>query len=44
MKPTPNADDLILYYSFNDGDGIYESDASSSNADLALIGRVVQTI
>ncbi|HPE98115.1 MAG: T9SS type A sorting domain-containing protein [Chitinophagales bacterium] len=36
----PNADDLILYYSFNDGDGIYESDASSSNADLALIGAV----
>jgi hypothetical protein len=34
----PNADDLFLYYGFNDGTGIYESDASSSGTNLGLIG------
>ncbi|MBC8173705.1 MAG: T9SS type A sorting domain-containing protein [Chitinophagales bacterium] len=38
----PFADNLLLYYHFNDGDGIYESDASVSDADLALIGATTK--
>ncbi|MFN0276563.1 MAG: peptide-N-glycosidase F-related protein [Chitinophagales bacterium] len=34
----PFADDLILYYHFNDGEGVYESDISSSGDPLAKIG------
>jgi hypothetical protein len=36
----PNADDLFLYYHFDDGGSIYESDASASGADLGMIGTV----
>ncbi|MEZ5015196.1 MAG: peptide-N-glycosidase F-related protein [Chitinophagales bacterium] len=33
----PNHDDLLLYYHFNDGDGITEPDAVAGN-DLGLVG------
>jgi hypothetical protein len=39
----PNAANLLLYYNFNDGDGLTEPDMVSDN-DLALVGAVERFI
>ncbi|MBC8045567.1 MAG: T9SS type A sorting domain-containing protein [Fimbriimonadaceae bacterium] len=40
----PFADNLLLYYHFNDGAGIYETDYSASDVDLAKIGATTHLL